>query len=85
MESANTKQKRALNQFLFELATNPQLQMQLTSLYTDALGQFFTAQGLSSEDAQLLINAYVSDEGKKQLAEKLTQLGLHWVHGVAEK
>lgn len=78
MESSGTNQGLTLQQFMFDLATNPQLQLKLAGVYKDALHKFLVEQGLSDEDAQLLANAHGSNEGRKKLAEKLTAGQLTW-------
>ncbi len=74
MESPTTNQDLTLTQFLFDLSTNPQLQIKLAHLYEEALHKFFADQGLSDENVQLLTNAYLSDDGKKKLAQKLNTI-----------
>lgn len=87
MEATQNPQTLTLTQFMIDLATNPQLQMKLAGLYKDALYRFFTEHGLDAEDAELIVGAYSSDEGKKKLDHKLTYCGNapNWTCSTVEK
>lgn len=59
----------SLKEFLIDLATDPQLQAQFSTVRGADLQAALVAAGMTATDAQLLVDAQESSDGKQKLIE----------------
>lgn len=73
MDTPGSDQTQVLKQFFIRLATDPELQIKLADVHKNAYYEFLLKIGLPQEAAQLLADAYASQEGREKLCKKLPE------------